>query len=444
MAGGTWIDQNKVRPGVYINYKSKPASLATMGERGTVAIAHVCDWYERGKFYEINSVEDTAKLGHYISDDAMLFLRQILRGSNRTNGASKVLVYSLPTTGTAAVKASATLGNLTATAKWDGTQGNSIAIKIVENTSDFTVETYFKSEKVDSQTVSAIANLENNDYVTWSGTGALAAAQLTSLANGTNGVAGADDHAGFLNALKPYQFDVVIYDGTDAGVKASYAQFVLAQSNEEGMKCQAVMSDYASADNECVISVQAQSLTLTDGTVLAPNEVCWWVGGCAAGAAVNESLTYAAHPDAADVSPRLSSTEQETAINAGNFAFIAQFEKIQVLTDINTFHTFSVNKGKAFRKNRVVRTVFGLCNDIYRVFSLYHIGVTDNNEDGRNALKGEILELLSRYEGNRAVQNVVPEDVTVMKGVDSDAVVVELYVQPVDSIEKIYINLTIA
>ena len=39
MAGGTWIDQNKVRPGVYINYKSSPQALSTMGERGTVAIA---------------------------------------------------------------------------------------------------------------------------------------------------------------------------------------------------------------------------------------------------------------------------------------------------------------------------------------------------------------------------------------------------------------------
>ena len=34
MAGGTWIDQNKVLPGVYINYSSAPSTLATMGERG--------------------------------------------------------------------------------------------------------------------------------------------------------------------------------------------------------------------------------------------------------------------------------------------------------------------------------------------------------------------------------------------------------------------------
>jgi hypothetical protein len=36
------------------------------------------------------------------------------------------------------------------------------------------------------------------------------------------------------------------------------------------------------------------------------------------------------------------------------------------------------------------------------------------------------------------------DDVTVNPGEESDAVVIEVYAQPVDSIEKIYINITIA
>jgi hypothetical protein len=115
-----------------------------------------------------------------------------------------------------------------------------------------------------------------------------------------------------------------------------------------------------------------------------------------------------------------------------------------VLTDINSFVTFAVEKGKAFRKNRVIRTVFGLCNDIYRTFATYYIGAVHNDEEGRNSLKAEILNLMNRYQGNRALQNVNADDVTVLAGVDSDAVVIEIYVQPVDSIEKIYINITIS
>jgi hypothetical protein len=78
------------------------------------------------------------------------------------------------------------------------------------------------------------------------------------------------------------------------------------------------------------------------------------------------------------------------------------------------------------------------------VFAKYYVGNTPNNETGRNLLKAEILNLLNRYQGNQAVQNVVADDVAVSAGLESDAVLIEVYVQPVDSIEKIYINITIS
>lgn len=445
MAGGTWIDQNKVRPGVYINYKSKPASLAQMGERGTVAIAWLSDWVETHKFYTIEDVSDCEKLGHAISDDEMLFVRQILKGTNRTAGASKILVYTL--SGTGAAKATATTGGIVATAKNNGAFGNNLSVSVTGSAAPYVVHTFLKGTEVDAQSVSAVSALVANDYVTFaadeSDNATFGPGVLTALTGGTNGTAASSEYAAFLTALEPEKFDVVICDSSDASIKASYCDFVKRLSNDEGQRCQAVVSNLAN-DSECVISVYNQTVTLNDGTELDSQKLTWWVGGASAGANVNESLTYASHPDAVDVTPKLTASQQESAINSGHIAFISQFGKIQILTDINTFTTFSTNKGRAFRKNRVVRTVFGLCNDIYKTFALYHIGVTDNNDDGRAALKGEILDLMSRYEGNRALQNVNPDDVTVIKGIDSDAVVIEVYCQPVDSIEKIYVNITIS
>ena len=43
MAGGTWEAQNKLQPGIYINFKSSPKLLATIGDRGIVAIAREMD-----------------------------------------------------------------------------------------------------------------------------------------------------------------------------------------------------------------------------------------------------------------------------------------------------------------------------------------------------------------------------------------------------------------
>lgn len=529
MAGGTWIDQNKVRPGVYINYKSALASLATMGERGTVAIARVMDWGEQGKFYTIESPSDCAQFGHAITDPEMLFVRQILLGSNRTQGATKILVWSLnqvagsteeatasgwneSSSGTGKIKdllfdgstrdylpgytytfvrfinpnafingevinhegkiavkydinnasgacqgveiliteegsakATATIGDTTATAKYSGTYGNRLSFDIEHTGEDspYTVNTYLDGVVVDSQTVNDWNYLHGNDYVTFSGDLTAGGVQ-TALTGGTNGTPTTTAYSDFLNALELQKFDIVIYDGTDATTKTAFADFVKRLSNQEGVKCQAVLSDATNPDNECIINVYPQAVTLTDGTELAASELTWWVGGASAGANVFESLTYAAYPDAIEVDPVLTSSQQEAAINAGKFALISQFDRIQVLTDINSFVTFAVEKGKAFRKNRVIRTIFGLCNDIYRTFATYYVGAVHNDEEGRKSLKAEILNLLERYQGNRAVQNVETDDVIVNKGVDSDAVVIECYIQPVDSIEKIYINITIS
>lgn len=449
MAGGTWIDQNKVRPGVYINYKSAPASLATMGERGVVAIARAMDWGEQGKFYTIEDPSDCAKLGHAITDDEMLFIRQILLGSNRTQGATKILLWNLAqSTGGAdgASRASVTIGNLTATAIYTGSYGNRLSLSVTAGTGDtFIVQTLLDGQVVDSQTVSGIAGLVANQYCTFSGEGEITTTTSpVAFSGGSTGEPIATAYSDFLNALELQKFDVVIYDGEDATIKGAFIDFVKRLSNREGVKCQAVVSDANNPDNECVINVYPQSVTLTNGTVLTPEQLTWWVGGASAGANVFESLTYAAYPDAIEANPVLTSSQQEDAINAGKFALITQFDRIQVLTDINSFVTFAVEKGKAFRKNRVIRTIFGLCNDIYKAFATYYIGAVHNDEEGRKSLKAEILNLLERYQGNRALQNVEADDVTVLKGVDSDAVVIEIYIQPVDSIEKIYINITIS
>lgn len=557
MAGGTWIDQNKVRPGVYINYKSSPQALSTMGERGTVAIARQLSWGEVGKLIAIEDPSDCAtKLGYSSTADEMLFIRQILLGSNRTNGAKKVLVWRLDCAG--ASKASALLGTETGAAKAEaryvGTRGNDISIVVTavnnsENTPvGYAIQTLLAGKVVESVTVGLDATgnqIESNSYVVFSG-GAIkdgtypliggndgsqyknpikASAELykgsslvitaeaavagedgnrisveitntsagssqrnlivyvdniekartpfpggasntevsneyvvvkktgntdwttvekTQLSGGSGGTTpDASIYDDFFTALKTTAFDVLIYDGKDATLKSTFASFVKDQSNEEGKRCQCVLSEYV-ADNECIISCASQSVTLDTGAVLKPEQLTWWVGGASAGANVNESLTYSCYPGAVDIEPKLTRSEQEAQIEGGNFALISQFDKIQVLTDINSFTTFSVEKGKAFRKNRVVRTVFGLCNDIYKTFALYYIGAVHNDEEGRKALKAEILNLMLKYQGNRALQNVVVDDVTVNKGVDSDAVVIEINCQPVDSIEKIYINITIS
>src|SRR5690606_30721158 len=132
------------------------------------------------------------------------------------------------------------------------------------------------------------------------------------------------------------------------------------------------------------------------------------------------------------------------ALQAGEFVFTATDGRVVVEQDINTLHTFTPEKGKAFSKNRVLRVLDGLANDYMRVFSQSYIGKVPNNDDGRNLFKSEIINITNQYQNIGAVQNFDPQtDLEVLPGADSDAVVVNQWVWPVDSIEKIYMTVTV-
>lgn len=116
MAGGTWSSQNKVRPGVYIRFKTATAQKLSVGERGTVAIARLLNWGPVGVVSAVEAGADpTPYTGYPITHAGNRFLSEIYKGTNRTNGARKVLLYRL--TGTGATQATATVGELTATAR---------------------------------------------------------------------------------------------------------------------------------------------------------------------------------------------------------------------------------------------------------------------------------------------------------------------------------------
>ena len=119
--------------------------------------------------------------------------------------------------------------------------------------------------------------------------------------------------------------------------------------------------------------------------------------------------------------------------------FIDTFGSVKVCTDINTLTSYSVDKGQEFSKNRVMRVLNQFCNDVYKQFSLYYIGKTDNTETGRNLMKGWIVGYLNEIQAG-----FVADDVQVREGSSVDSVLIDVAIQPVDSIEKIYMTVTVS
>lgn len=445
MAGGTWNGQNKVIPGVYINTKSQGNVSVTVGTKGTVAIAESLSWGEPGTVRQIIPGEDLRPyIGYDITHEKAMFLREMMKGSDTTDGPVKILLYR--PAGTGGAKAAGSIGGLTVTALYDGIRGNDIAVIIQEDpdTEDvFDVLTVIDGTVVDTQSASEINELTDNQWVTFSGTGKLTQTAGQVLSGGADPVIASADYADFLTAIEPYPFDILAYDGTDKTVIQAYASFVKRVSERAGKKCQAVMANASACNSEWVISA-GNGVKLEDGTVLTPQQAVWWLAGAEAGARYNQSLTYAQYPGAAEAMPRMTDEQAEQAVKRGEIVFIDNFDTVKVCTDINTLTSFSADKGQEYSKNRVMRVLNQYCNDTYRQLSLHYLGKIDNNENGRNLVKGWNVGYLNEMQANGGIRDFQSEDVVVSPGNTVDAVVLNVALRPVDSIEKIYVSVTVS
>ena len=444
MAGGTWQNQNKIRPGVYIRFTSDRGLGLTVSDRGTVAIAEALSW---GPVETVQTIEAGADMtpytGYDITNPKNRFLNEMFKGTNRTAAPNKVLLYRLGATGQTA--ASVTVSPLTATAKYPGARGNDISIVITELTSPadtFTVNTVVGGEIVDSQTAETVEDLVANDWVTWGGTGALAATTNSPLTGGADGTPASADYTDFLTDIEPYKFDVLIYDGTDTTVQDAMVAFVKRVAEENGFYTQLVAAGLTNPDSRFVVNVNSGAV-LSDGTELTPQQVTWWAGGATAGAKYNESLTYATYPNAVDVTPLLTNSGYEQAIQAGQFVLWSDDGVVKVEQDINSLVTYTTDITEPYHKNRVMRLLNTIANDIYKQFSDGYIGEVNNNEQGRMMFKSAIVGYLLDIQANNGIQNFTAEDVEVLPGEAIDAILVNLAIQPVDSVEKIYVTISV-
>ena len=430
LGGGTFTTMNKVLPGAYINFVSIARALGTMGERGIVAMPLEMDWGPEDEVITIDTEEFQKEalniLGYNYAHEKMRPLREVFKG------ASIVKLYRINTGGT---KATATIGTgVTVTAKYPGVRGNNIKIVVQANIDDegkFDVITYLDTTMVDKQTVAAISELKPNNFVEFSGTGALEVTAGVPLTGGENGAATGESYSNFLDKIEAEDFTTLLYAGEDEVTKSLFDSFTKRMRDDEGVKITTVLFDYAKADFEGVISVKNNK------------ELVYWVAGQTAGAAVNESLTNKVYDGEYEVNTKFKKREFEQAIQNGEFAFYQDGNDVRVLKDINTFTSFSPEKNQDFSSNRVIRVLDQIANDTARIFSDYYLGKVTNDEIGRELFKNELVNYHEQLLNIRAIENFNEEDIIVLPGASKQDVIVNEVVQPTDAMEKLYMSVQV-
>lgn len=441
MAGGTFKSQNKTRPGAYINFKGVAKPLSSLGTRGVVTMPVAMSWgAEVTELLSTDLIDGKSlpKIGYTAFEEQSQIFREALKN------AYKAIIYRLDTGGK---KATAALTPLTATAKYAGIVGNEIAVSVVANGAKFDVITLFRGIERDRQTVTTVAELVPNDYVVFSGTGNLVANAGVTLTGGENGTVSEATYATYLNVIKAYKWNTMGIPQNVPTVNPSIITFITNMRENLGKKVQAVLYN-ADADYEGIITVNQGYKTVTE--TVSPTTFVAYIAGLTAGSDVNTSNTYHAINGAVSivypegVTP-YGDEEIEEALKAGKMVLSTRQDGVIVIEqDINTLHTFTPDKGYAFSKNRVIRTLDEINNSIALLFERSYIGKVDNNDDGRNIFKTDVIAYLNMLQDISAIKNFdSTTDIQIYAGEAIDAVVVDLAIQPVDSMEKLYMTVTV-
>lgn len=443
MAGGTFITQNKVRPGVYINFKGVAKPNTLIGNQGVVTFPVAMSWgAEVTTLYSTDLIDGTsiAKIGFSALDAESQVFREALKY------AYKAIVYRLDTGG---AKALGTISTLIATAKYAGVVGNDITVAVLTASSGLDVVTYYKGVEQHRQNVSDASNVVDNDWVDFTGTGALTATAGVTLAGGLNGTVADANFVAYLNAIQSYDWKVMAFPQANPNSHAGIITFIQTLRDVSGRKVQAVLFNNSTADHEGIVST-VQGYT-TANEVVAPEIFPAYVASLMAATDPDISNTYHAVPGAISITYPSGVTpygdnDIESALASGKLVLSTRQDGAVVIEkDINTLRTFTANKGYAFSKNRVVRTLDYIAMSISSNFQVGYLGKIDNNEYGRTLLKGDIINLMNELQARGAIKQFNSlTDVSVLAGSQIDSIVVDLTVMPADAIEKIYLTVWVA
>lgn len=432
LGGGTFLTQNKVLPGAYMNFISVAQASTTLSDRGIATIPLEMNWGPEGIIFTVELADflnNSQKIfGYAYKDNALKPMREIFRH------AKTVHFFRLNANGKKAT-------NTYATAKYSGTRGNDLRIVIEsnENTTEqkplYDVSTYLNTAQVDLQEgVASLAELKANDYVDWNAGGAIALTASTPLANGSNGTVEDAAYQTYLDQAETYTYNAMGCPSNKPTIVALFAAFCKRMRDDVGKKFQCVTFRHL-ADYEGVVSVKNTVTGKTDDPALIP-----WVTGVVAGTGVNQSTTNMTYDGEYEIDTNYTQAELENGIKEGSLMFHLVDSQAVILEDVNTFVSATEEKSADFSSNQTVRVLDQLANDIAVLFAQKYLGKVPNDAAGRISLWNDIVKQHMELQTIRAIEDFTSENVTVGQGESKKAVVVEDYITPVNAMSQLYMT----
>ena len=445
MAQGSFTDFDKIRPGAYVRFMATRTDADMLGANGIVATVLPLAWGDdivRLTADDVRGGRTLELTGYAMGAPELVSVQKALE-----NAREVVIVRgdSGSTKATAAVSAV-----LTATAKYGGVLGNGITVTIEPFGDSFVVITALNGTEVARSVGSTAEEIEDNMYVDFTGTGGLSEQVATALEGGSNGMVGgwSEDVEEVIGGLN---YDVVVM--TNPSNLVDFEKFLKREHDAGRYRTGVAVGTYSSDSDvgnfEGLVKIdEAQYPALArypNGTEhsLTAGEVAHWAAGLYAGTSINRGNTYAVVPHVVELEKAYSDEETIARLNKGFFLLTYRRDgAVVVEQDINSLHIFSSMRTRAYSKNRTMRTLVYIQEYIADLFETGYIGKVNANEHGRSALSGDIVAFMMRLSDEGAIRNFnISEDISIRMGAEPDTIIVDLFVQPMDSLEKLYLTI---
>lgn len=430
LGGGTFVTQNKTIPGAYINFVTTATGATVFGERGVVALGDSFNWGSNNIF-EVTAEDfyknSMALFGYDALDGKMIGIRDVFKNAKK--------IYVGRINGNNAKKASCSFGE----AKYTGTRGNDIRIAVYSDPDDSSyknVYTYVGTTIVDTQRVKSMVELRNNNFVVWKSDATLTNTASMPMTGGTNGATTGQAVQSFLDDISGYSFNALTVISDNESINQLVAEYTKRMRDTIGKKFQSIVHNYF-ADYEGVINIDPYAVSEEDYLV------AYWVAGAVAGCEINESLTNKVYDGEIEIDSLYTQSQLENKIKSGEFVFHRVGDKIRVLKDINSFVSVTTEKGKMFQNNQTVRICDQIASDVAVLFEEYYMGKVPNDTSGRNSLWSDLVKYHEKLVNIRALDEFDEEAISVEMGESKNSVVIYGKICPVNSMEQLYMKVTL-
>ena len=445
MAQGSFTDFDKIRPGAYVRFMATRTDADMLGANGIVATVLPLAWGDdivRLTADDVRGGRTIELTGYAMGAPELVSVQKALE-----NAREVVIVRG----DAGSTKATASINAvLTATAKYGGVLGNGITVAIEPFGDSYVVITALNGTEVARSVGSTAEEIEDNMYVAFTGTGELSEKAATALEGGANGTVGGWSEA-IEEVIGGLNYDVVVM--TNPSNLVDFEKFLKGEHDAGRYRTGVAVGTYSSDSDdgnfEGLVKIDgAQYPALArypNGTEhsLTAGEVAHWAAGLYAGTSINRGNTYAVVPHVVELEKAYNDEETIARLNKGFFLLTYRRDgAVVVEQDINSLHIFSSMRTRAYSKNRTMRTLVYIQEYIADLFETGYIGKVNANEHGRSALSGDIVAFMMRLSDEGAIRNFnISEDISIRMGAEPDTIIVDLFVQPMDSLEKLYLTI---